>query len=223
LSPIVSETVSKKLQKQSWALQGGQLPSCLFSDLVSLDEKAAIAARIVGFEKPIISDIIPSQPSFPVLAIGKQLKDFVDEECWVFFHLVGEPHDWLLLDPASWPQDPHFQETEKIVRGLPGVNDVAQRGCRLADDFKVNSHFNSYVCLLKNSFMRTIVSYFFRTSVPKIKISEWACFWESQLIASNILTSDALQFFLGFFMLLLLSYFTQLSNVISFSLLCKFI
>ena len=133
IEPEIAAAVAKKLKGQSYLLMERQLPVVLVSDLVDADELSAIAARLLATEK---KEFDLSMPSFPDMR-GTRLRDYVGPESWFIFELLKIEPDWLGLPPSSWPENPNFAKFKAIVRGMPGVNDFSERGCRLAEDFKV--------------------------------------------------------------------------------------
>ena len=75
------------------------------------------------------------------------LKDFVGPQSWTLFDLVEDEAKWLRLPPNEWASEPAFLATREIVFGFHGVNDIAERGCRTADYFKVRNCLHLYVCI----------------------------------------------------------------------------
>ena len=114
-------------------LQDRQMSLPLFSDLVDNDVKARLAARLHGTERPPLEVVLPTPPDLS----GRCLSDFVGPQTWYLFDLIEGGSDWLFLDPAMWNDNPQYIAMKEVVRGFPGVNDFSERGCRLAEDFKV--------------------------------------------------------------------------------------
>ena len=92
-----------------------------------------MAARLLTIEQPALEPVLPSAPDLR----GKRLRDFIGPQSWFVFQLIGIDSDWLRQDPKTWPEDPRFVATNAIVQGMPATNDSSERGCRLAEDFKV--------------------------------------------------------------------------------------
>ena len=130
----ISMSVLRKFPLQSTALEDRQISLAFFSDLVSEDEKAAMAARLLAIDQPELAPILPSAPDLR----GTQLRAFIGPQSWFLFQLIGIDSDWLKSDPRTWPEDPRFVATNAIVQAMPATNDSSERGCRLATDFKVN-------------------------------------------------------------------------------------
>ena len=133
VNPKIAAAVSRKLRGQTYLLMERQLPLVLASDLVDEDELSAIAAAILATE---VKEFDLTMPSFPDLR-GTRLRDYVGPESRYIFDLLKTGTDWLVSPPSAWPDHPQFVAFKTIIRAMPGVNDFAERGCRLADDTKV--------------------------------------------------------------------------------------
>ena len=51
------------------------------------------------------------------------------------FRQLGHPQAFLLLEPSQWEGDKSFKEALNIIKGLAVVNDRAERGVTLIQDF----------------------------------------------------------------------------------------
>ena len=122
------------MERQCWSLQQRHIVFFLFSSFLSDDEKAAVAAALCGQPN---EEIEPGKPEDPLLTPGKSLKDFVGPQSWHLFNIFGKLTSWLHDDPKLWASDPDFQAIQTLVDALLGVNDVAERGCRRAELYKV--------------------------------------------------------------------------------------
>lgn len=138
----ISAALTAKFPLQCTALEARQVPLAFFSDLVDDDEKAAMAATLVGIEKPPFEPVISVKPNLKVDLGGKRLRDFVGPQSWFLFRLIGAGDDWLMTDPATWNDHPQYVAMKTIVRAMPGVNDMSERDCRLAEDFKVQISYS---------------------------------------------------------------------------------
>ena len=135
VDPDISDAVTQKFPLQCTALQDRQVSLAFFSDLVDDDQKAAMAARLLSFDKPILEPVLPEDPDLN----GTQLCDFIGPQSWFLFQLVDYGTDWLGKNPTEWNDDPQYAAIKAVVRSWPGVNDFSERACRLAEDFKVST------------------------------------------------------------------------------------
>ena len=131
------------IARQSWWLSQRSIPLALFSRSADDDALSELAAAMVmakpNGDAPAVE---PGKPAFPSLKKGLALKDFVGAESWVFFDRLGDKGEWLIKEPSEWAADPAYIASENIARALHGVSDIAERGVRMADFYKVNSiHF----------------------------------------------------------------------------------
>ena len=112
------------------------IPLALFSRSADEDALSAFAAAMLVAREER-GEEEPGKPEFPVLKKGQRLKDFVGPSSWVFFDRVGDNGDCMRKPPAEWSSDPSYISSRKIVDALHGVNDIAERGCRKAEFYKV--------------------------------------------------------------------------------------
>ena len=134
----IANAALEVLKRQCWWLSERMVPLALFSRSADEDTLAALAAAMMAaMPDEDTPPVEPGKPSFPVLKKEMQLKDFVGDQSWVFFNRIGDKGDWLVKAPSDWPSDPTFVSTKEIVDALHGVNDIAERGCRRAEFYKV--------------------------------------------------------------------------------------
>jgi hypothetical protein len=122
------------MRRQCWPLQDRQIMLSIFSDMVPNEMKKKCVTALSAIPREPVE---PGKPDFPHLVPGMELCDFVGPQSWVPFDLIGRGTDWMSLDPESWPLDPEYVATKVVVEGLYGVNDPAERGCHMAQRFKV--------------------------------------------------------------------------------------
>ena len=68
-------------------------------------------------------------------AVGKPLNSFVTRSTRVLFTILGLNEAFLLNPPESWKDDQDYLAAERIVLGLKVVNDTAERGVKLMQDY----------------------------------------------------------------------------------------
>ena len=133
----VSSECITVMERQCWWENERNVPLALFSTSVDEDSLSALAARMKVVEVVPRQHIEPGKPDFPRLRKNQALKDFVGPQSWVLFDQIGDKGEWLVKHPSEWSSDPSFLASKKIVDALPGVNDTAERGCRIAELYKV--------------------------------------------------------------------------------------
>lgn len=66
---------------------------------------------------------------------GKGLEQLLSAKSKVIFTKLKLPDDFFCQDPHEWPQFQSFQAASNLVRYLAVVNDRAERGVALIQDF----------------------------------------------------------------------------------------
>lgn len=66
---------------------------------------------------------------------NKQLHDFVTQNTMNFFRILSIPDCFLSTDPETWATNAAYLEAESVVRELRVVNDTAERGVALMQDY----------------------------------------------------------------------------------------
>ena len=62
-------------------------------------------------------------------------RDFVTRNTRKFFEILSIPDSLLEVDPGSWETNPDYLQAEDIVRALRVVNDTAERGVALMQEY----------------------------------------------------------------------------------------
>lgn len=60
---------------------------------------------------------------------------FVTQHSRYFFKVLNIPQSFLIRDPGAWHQDMDYIAAENIVKRLKVVNDTAERGVSLIQEF----------------------------------------------------------------------------------------
>ncbi|ESN94235.1 hypothetical protein HELRODRAFT_164040 [Helobdella robusta] len=63
------------------------------------------------------------------------VKDFVSSNTMQFFAILGLPHSFLNKRPSEWKEDEQYKKAFEVVSGIKPVNDFAERGVALMQDF----------------------------------------------------------------------------------------
>ncbi|KAK0076339.1 hypothetical protein PV326_010863 [Microctonus aethiopoides] len=126
----------------------------IFYEKVSLDTKRKIVSKIYEGEKKILNDTIPEEDM-----------DYTDEECSVkryqcknihdllhneidffvtaesinFFERFELPMEFSKIHLSKWAENESYIICLRFVKNLPVVNDCAERGVELVQDFYVTT------------------------------------------------------------------------------------
>ncbi|ESN93475.1 hypothetical protein HELRODRAFT_184502 [Helobdella robusta] len=63
------------------------------------------------------------------------VKDFVSSNTMQFFAILVLPHSFLSKRPSEWREDEQYKKAFEVVSGIKPVNDFAERGVALMQDF----------------------------------------------------------------------------------------
>ena len=66
---------------------------------------------------------------------SKIKNNFVTKSTNCFFTIVGISQDFLKVDPNEWENQPKYQEGKHLVLSMKVVNDLAERGVALIQEF----------------------------------------------------------------------------------------
>ena len=127
----VSQIAMKKILGHLWYLSE-ELIALAFFDEVSDDTKRLMvsALQAPGAEHPLKRITVD-----PTLVSSKNLKDFVTESSRRFFTITGLPSTFLNKDVKLWSADADYQFAKNTVSSMRVVNDIAERGVALMDEY----------------------------------------------------------------------------------------
>lgn len=131
-----SAATTKKLGLHLWYLSEELIGLALFDSRVSNDSKK----RMVAAMEEIAPDHPPKRPSVKSDAfLGTAgLEQFCTSNSKKLFQVLGLQglsEMMLSRDPALWVEDETFREAQALLKGLAVVNDRAERGVALVQDF----------------------------------------------------------------------------------------
>ena len=130
-SPAVKGAL-KKLCGQLWYLSEELVALAFFDRNIDAVEKRAMVEGLSceGEEDPP-KRITVDQAMIP----NKRLHDFVTKSTKKFFQILGLPDSFLDTDPDTWVTNPSYLQAEEVVRELRVVNDTAERGVALMQEY----------------------------------------------------------------------------------------
>ena len=115
----------------------------LFDDLVSNHDKKLIAKNLLKHIKSTTGSCPANRkgegfgkPVMPNLTVNASFSDLVGPDSVFLFKNLGLDVEFLKLPVTKWITDPSYSSNIKILKGFKVVNDLAERGVRLAHDFK---------------------------------------------------------------------------------------
>ena len=115
-----------------WYLSELMLGFGFFDEGVSVEEKQLMVLALtknVGSEKPPKC----TKPFLEPETKGRH--DFVTTSTSRFFRILGLPEDFMQKDPSEWEQHQDYIKNKALVRWIKVVNDLAERGVALMQEF----------------------------------------------------------------------------------------
>lgn len=129
----VSKAASKKLASHLWYLSEELIGLSVFDATVPLDVKRRIVQKMSeeeGLENPPKRAVVDLQE-----IRNKTLDDFASMNSLLLFTRLGLSTSFLEANPASWEDLEDFKTAKAIVGALKVVNDHAERGVALVQEF----------------------------------------------------------------------------------------
>jgi len=129
----ISSATSKKLGLHLWYLSEEMVGLALFDTRLSADCKKQMVAAMAD-EAP---DDPPKRPRIKPDAFlsGRGLEQFCTSNSKQLLELIGFNETLLSKDPTDWPDDETFMQALKLAKGFSVVNDQAERGIALVQDY----------------------------------------------------------------------------------------
>ena len=139
--PGLAFTVLDSILKHTWYLTEEWVVACLVDDNCPEKERKAVARSL--HKTPRADQFEPQKPNLPVEFWPKSgkmtsLSTLVGPRSWLLPHLLGlsaEDMAWLNLDIQHWSLTSGFQRFSAIIKKMLVVNDPAERGVKLVQDF----------------------------------------------------------------------------------------
>lgn len=134
---VLATAVLNKTRNHLWYLSGECVALCLFDKNVSCEEKSRLVNEMtkennIDTDDPKRINVTLNEiPHF----LTKQLTDFVTPNTINFFQRFNIKTNFLSKDPQHWHSDAEYQNGLKSINTLKVVNDSAERGVKLIEEF----------------------------------------------------------------------------------------
>lgn len=93
----------------------------------------------------------------------KNLEDFVSSNTKRFFSITGISSDFIEKEVEDWDADKEYMKSKGIVKSLKVVNDIAERGVALIQEYNkiltLNEDQKQYLLLLVKTFRQKFPNY----------------------------------------------------------------
>lgn len=155
INPALSKVALKKVMGHLWYLSEELVSFAFFDDEIALDTKQKMVHALdnEGLE------FSPKRISLVTKDIeGKNIEDFVSSNSFRFFEILGISSNFLKKDVAEWPADKEYKAGRDIVRSMRVVNDIAERGVALMEEYNklitINEQQKQYLLLIVKEFRK---------------------------------------------------------------------
>lgn len=128
----VSKVALNKFLQHLWYLSEELIAFAFFDDEVTIETKQSMvqALETPGEEHPMKRISLD-----PKLIRTKELSDFVTSNTRRFFAITGFSSSFLIKDVSQWEEDDDYTSIKASIRCLKVVNDIAERGVALMEEY----------------------------------------------------------------------------------------
>lgn len=143
VNSAVSQSAIRALKRHLWYLTEEMVPLALFSEKVPMDEKQALADKLLAV-KPEEEVITPcnrfgtgyGKPQFPEnITQSTSLAELAGSNSWFTLRILQIDHEFLADKVENWPLCAAYQSSIVSVGAINVINDTAERGVKLSSDF----------------------------------------------------------------------------------------
>lgn len=128
----VKEAAVVAFSRHLWYLSEVMIGLAFFDPNVELQEKEKMIRNLHEKEG---SEELPHRLDAKFCYSDQPLSSFVTTKTKSFFTILQLPESYLSKPVETWSNDSEFQEAEQVVKSLTVVNDAAERGVKLIQDF----------------------------------------------------------------------------------------
>lgn len=126
---LISQVALKKFMGHLWYLSEELVALAFFDDKVSSDTKRKMVRAINN-----VTDQLPVKRAIVDAAVI-QTKKLEDSNTLPFFKITGISSKFLEKDVEMWIEDEEYQAAKCTTRHMKVVNDIAERGVALMDEY----------------------------------------------------------------------------------------
>ena len=133
----IAKATSKKFANHLWYLSEELAGLALFDESVELDVKRMMVAALKENSQDNPQPRVQVDLAAKEAIAAKTVADFVTSASLRTFTAFDVSVDFLEKDPSEWKDDTSFQSSQQILRGIATVNDFAERGVSLIQDYNL--------------------------------------------------------------------------------------
>lgn len=124
--------VETKFRNHLWNWNTHNICFALFDKNVSIETKNFMRSNILS-KNPNEERILRATVETELSKV--KLYDFCNQSSLEFFKILGISHSFLLKETATWENDESFCIARSTAYSVLSVNDIAERGVKVADDY----------------------------------------------------------------------------------------
>ena len=133
VNSVIGKAAKKAFSRHLWYLNEITVGLAFFLD-ENIDPKQKVQMLKNMQEKPGSTNRAQGLDSNGFYA-DQPISFFVTNNTKAFFSILGLPHSFLEMSPETWSSNNEYKHAEKVVTNLKVVNDTAERGVKLIQDF----------------------------------------------------------------------------------------
>jgi hypothetical protein len=133
---VISAAACKKFINHLWYISEELIGLSFFANKDDVPTATKIDL-VAGLMKPVSSDVCPKRVELqPKDVQSSKLADFVTCNTRLFFERLEIAQNFLDKDPQEWNADEDYIRAKQFLSNLRVVNDVAERGVALIEQYK---------------------------------------------------------------------------------------
>jgi hypothetical protein len=156
INQVIAKIALKKIIGHLWYLSEELVAFAFFDDAVPLDTKKKMvdALKNEGIDQSPIKRITVDAD----VIHNKTLEYFVSSNTRRFFSITGIPSAFLEKNVEVWEEDDDYKTSKEIVCSMKVVNDIAERGVALMEEYNklhtTNEEQKQYLLLLVKQYRK---------------------------------------------------------------------
>lgn len=134
---IIADAALSKLNNHLWYLSHQTVALAFFDENISIEIKKKMVLTLKcedSFHNVDEKRLAIKATEYDTLC-DKDISHFVSKRTLSFFEHFDINTEFLSTDPQNWERDDSFKTARNLVKNLKVVNDVAERGVALINDF----------------------------------------------------------------------------------------
>ncbi|CAI6372613.1 unnamed protein product [Macrosiphum euphorbiae] len=118
-----------------WYLSPEAAAFSFFDEDVSVETKKKMITALNTDSKDEFRKQYILKPNQVDSILNKGLEDFICSESMTLFNRFKINTEFLKIDPSSWQNNENYKKAAAIIKNIPVVNDVAERGVKLIEEY----------------------------------------------------------------------------------------